>query len=162
MAVADKKKKYLDNKDFEDLLIKYQKTKDPDTLKRLCEIFENIAKKVYYMAVNNMYSRVGNLFPKPNSYDREDMIQNAVMFGITAIPYWDKKRKNKKGVKTTAFNYFSSIIIYETQNIMKKEFRKAWHKSPLLTKQFTLKMIQDRGIKMPQKLVEEKDERYEN
>lgn len=135
--------KYVNNDEFEKMLIHYKRTKDPHTLAQILAIFNKMINSVHNMAIRNIYNNItpGN-FPLPNYHDREDLKQIALLIVLNAINYWKpshKMKKNFKGEKKTtskAFNYFTCCIVYGIQNELKKELRKGWHKSPVLAKNY--------------------------
>jgi len=147
------KKKYIDNEEFEKLLITYKKTRDPKILEHLIIIFRKITNAVYNIAVRNIYNNIspGN-FPLPNYHDKEDLIQTIMMQMLVAIDYWkpnhkmDKNFKGEKKVKSKAFNYFTCCIIYGIQNELKKELRKGWHKSVVLRKNYLVNYCMKMGL----------------
>lgn len=145
-----KKKKYVDNEYFEQLVNKYNETGDMKILDELTKIFRSITEKVYSMAVRNIYNNVGSLFPYPNSYDRDDLIQNALIIAIKALKYWQKSYLNaeNKGKKSKAFNYFTCCIVFSIQGDLKKEIRKGWWKSDIFMNDFTQRYVDKFNIKI--------------
>ena len=135
--------KYVDNEEFERLLIRYKRTKDPASLAIILAIFNKMINSVYNMAIRNIYNNItpGN-FPLPNYHDREDLKQTSLLIVLNAINYWKPKHKmdknflGKKKVQSKAFNYFTCCIVYGIQNELKKELRKGWHKSPVLARNY--------------------------
>jgi hypothetical protein len=147
-AVPVKPKHYVDNNEFERLLILYRKKKDPVARERLTYIMIKIAESVYYLAVRNIFNNIkpGN-FPTPNYHDRQDLIQQALQSQVNALNYWQPRHKIKK-VKSKAFNYFTCCAIYAIQNELKKELRKGWYKSQVLSKKFLTNYINKFGIQI--------------
>jgi hypothetical protein len=145
---AQKKPKvqYVDNDEFERLLRRYKRTKDPKTLDQLFVIFKKIINSVYNIAVRNIYNNIcpGN-FPMPNSHDKEDLIQSMMLNMMTAIHCWKPAHKDGR-VKSKAFNYFTCCIVYGIQNELKKELRKGWYKSPVLTKNYIINVAAKMGL----------------
>lgn len=138
-SIPEKKRKfYINNEDFEKKLLSYQRKKDPKLLEDLVVIFKKIAESVYIIAVRNIYNNVtpGN-FPLPNYHDKEDLIQTAIRDSISAVNYWRPRHKIKK-IKSKAFNYFTCCSVYAIQNELKKEFRKGWYKSPVLSRKYMM------------------------
>jgi hypothetical protein len=100
-----KKSNYINNDQFEKLILDYRKTKDEQKLLQLHQIFKSIAERVYSMAVRNIFSRVNSLFPYPNYHDREDLIHNALYWSMRGIDYWcvkhyEGKKKSKADRKS--------------------------------------------------------------
>lgn len=135
--------KYVDNEQFEKMLLYYKRTKDPKTLELILAVFNKMINSVYNMAIRNIFNNItpGN-FPLPNYHDIQDLKQTAFLIVINAINYWkpqhvmEKNFKGKKKTQSKAFNYFTCCIVYGIQNELKKELRKGWHKSPVLAKNF--------------------------
>jgi len=135
--------KYVDNNEFEKMLIHYKRTRDPKTLAEILAIFNKMINSVYNLAIRNIYNNItpGN-FPLPNYQDREDLKQTSLLIVLNAINYWKPKHKmaknfkGKKKMQSKAFNYFTCCIVYGIQNELKKELRKGWHKSPVLAKNY--------------------------
>ena len=135
--------KYVDNDEFEKILIHYKRTRDPKSLAIILAIFSKMINSVYNMAIRNIYNNItpGN-FPLPNYHDREDLKQTSFLIVLNAINYWkpkhrmEKNFKGKKKVQSKAFNYFTCCIVYGIQNELKKELRKGWHKSPVLARNY--------------------------
>ena len=128
--------KYVDNEQFEKMLLYYKKTQDPKTLELILAIFNKMINSVYNMAIRNIFNNItpGN-FPLPNYHDRQDLKQTALLIVINAINYWKPAHKEKK-IKSKAFNYFTCCIVYGIQNELKKELRKGWFKSPVLARNY--------------------------
>jgi hypothetical protein len=144
MEIA-KKKNYINNSDFEKLILNYRKTKDRKLLNDLVRIFTKIAESVYMIAVRNIYNNItpGN-FPLPNAHDKEDLIQQAIHDCLVAIDYWQPRHKIKK-IKSKAFNYFTCCVVYAIQNELKKELRKGWYKSRVLSAKYLINYMNKFG-----------------
>lgn len=140
------KTQYVDNNEFERLLKRYKRTKDTETLDQLFAIFSKIINSVYNIAVRNIFNNItpGN-FPPPNLHDKEDLIQSMMLNMMTAIHCWKPSHKEKK-IKSKAFNYFTCCIVYGIQNELKKELRKGWYKSPVLTRNYIMNVAAKMGI----------------
>lgn len=138
-----KKKKYIDNKKFEELIESYQKTKADAELDELYQIFKSITERVYGLAIRNIYNNIGGIFPYPNVQDKEDLVQHAIITAIRALAYWDNKYKNDRneGKKSKAFNYFTCCIVYSIQNDLKRELKKGWWKSDIFMKNFLNNLV---------------------
>jgi hypothetical protein len=128
--------KYVDNDEFEKILMHYKRHKDSESLAKILAIFNKMINSVYNMAIRNIYNNItpGN-FPLPNYHDREDLKQTSLLIVLNAIKYWKPAHKEKRK-KSKAFNYFTCCIVYGIQNELKKELRKGWHKSPVLAKNY--------------------------
>ena len=141
---------YVNNDEFEDLLDQYAADKNnQDVQLKLIEIFSKITRRVYNMGVNNIFSKSGAVFPHPTQQDKEDIIQSAMWVAWRALKldYWDNKKVNTETKqKTKAFNYFTCMIVYEIQNFLKKEIRKGWNRSAILSKNFAEKLILKNNI----------------
>jgi len=144
---------YVNNNEFEQLLDQFAKDKSNENVKmQIIEIFNKITKRVYSMAVNNIYSKSGTIFPVPTAEDREDIIQSAmwVAWRALSLDYWDNKKVSTiTKQKTKAFNYFTCIIVYEIQNFLKREIRKGWNRSAILSKNFAEKLRFKENVSVP-------------
>jgi len=157
------KKHYVNNDEFEDLLLRYRKTDDEKLGKQLYDVFLSIINRVYYKAISNMYSKIGGIFPPMTNHDKEDIIQKVLYFVFLAVKrkdLWNKNKRNKKNIRCKAFNYFSSIIIYEIQNAIKREFKKGWNRSDILSKNFAREFSQRTGIQVYRETYEDNQDEY--
>ena len=146
----NKSSHYVNNDEFEALLDQYAADKNNQGVQlQLIEIFTKITRRVYNMAVNNIFSKSGTIFPPPTQQDKEDIIQSAMWVAWRALKldYWDNKKVNTETKqKTKAFNYFTCIIVYEIQNFLKREIRKGWNRSAILSKNFAEKLVLKNNI----------------
>ena len=156
---------YVNNDEFESLLDQYSADKNNEVVKQqIIAIFDKITKRVYSMAVNNIYSKSGTIFPPPTSEDRDDIIQSAmwVAWRALSLDYWDNKKVSTiTKQKTKAFNYFTCIIVYEIQNFLKREIRKCWNRSAILSKNFAAKLRFKQNVSVAVKDIDGEIDEYE-
>jgi len=156
---------YVNNDEFESLLDQFSADKTNESVKmQIIEIFQKITKRVYNMAVNNIYSKSGTIFPPPTSEDRDDIIQSAmwVAWRALSLDYWDNKKVSTvTKQKTKAFNYFTCIIVYEIQNFLKREIRKGWNRSAILSKNFAEKLRFKQNVSNPKKDIDGEIDEFE-
>jgi len=94
-------KKYANNEEFFDLLVKYKKNKDKKVFDKVCRIFLKISKNLQYK-------------PSWINYTddiKSEMESDAIFYMIKYVDKYDIHYGTRTGKKNNPFSYFTMIAI---------------------------------------------------
>ena len=104
---------YINNKFLEELIIKFKKAKKDKDSATFEQVQHELCQGFYILS-----TRIIQTF-KFEHLEEEDMMQECVLTCLKKIDKYDPTFVNKNGVKSKAFNYFTTCII----NVLRLNYR---------------------------------------